>query len=61
MIPNHLSTPDLDRIFAELQDERQCKRGPDGFERPLYLSPLKWSEVRSVVAELIARRKREKA
>jgi len=60
MIPNHLSTPELDRLFTELQDERQCKRGADGFERPLYVSPLKWSEVRAVVAELIVRRKRDK-
>ena len=60
MIPNHLSTTELDSLFTELQDERQCKRGVDGFERPLYVSPMKWAEVRSVVAELIARRKRDK-
>ena len=53
-----LSDADLGRLFAELQDERQHKKAPDGFERPLYVSPLKWEEVRMVVAELIARRKR---
>lgn len=55
-----ISTGDLLAIHEELKDRRQVKRGPDGFERPLYVSPLTWSQVEAIVSELIARRKNDR-
>jgi len=54
-----ISGATLEALLLELDDQRSCKRGPDGFERPLYVSPATWQQVRSMVAELIARRKHQ--
>lgn len=54
-----LPLPRLKELSEELADKSHSKRGKDGFERPLYVSPLKWDEVDAVVKELIARRKGE--
>ena len=55
----YLSLPRLRELSDELADKRTMKRAADGFERALYVSPLKWDEVDAVVKELIARRKGE--
>ena len=51
-----LTSSDLLELQEELKDRNQHKRGNDGFERPLYVSPLTWDQVEMIVNELIARR-----
>ena len=51
-----IASSDLLTFREELKDRSQYKRGKDGFERPLYVSPLTWEQVEMIVNELIARR-----
>ena len=53
----YISTDRLDKLSEELVDRSHHKRAADGFERPIYVSPLTWDEVQMLVAEVIARRK----
>jgi len=51
-----IGSADLLELREELKDRSQHKRGKDGFERPIYVSPLTWDQIEMIVNELIARR-----